>query len=74
MPYHYRPDDLARIETKARTLARSGKYRSHVEIRNVLEAGGYDLTARIFDNRWSQAEIDRLCDRARGLARSVVKI
>jgi hypothetical protein len=48
-------------------MARSGKYRSHVEIRTVLERAGVELTAQIFKNRWSQTEIDRLCDRARSI-------
>jgi hypothetical protein len=62
-----RADDLARIETQVRSMARSGKYRSHVEIRNALERAGVELTAQIFKNRWSQTEIDRLCDRARSI-------
>ena len=65
MNNRFRINDLARIETQARALARSGKYRSHVAIRNVLEASGFELTAKIFDNRWSQTEIDRLCHQAR---------
>jgi hypothetical protein len=68
MPNRHRPDDLAWIETKARSMARSGKYRSHVEIRNLLEAHGFELTARVFDNLWSQTEIDRLCRKARAIA------
>jgi len=65
MNNRFRPNDLARIETQARAMARSGKYRGHAEIRNVLESSGFELTAKVFDNRWSQTEIDRLCHQAR---------
>jgi len=68
MPNRYRPDDLARIETKARSMARSGKYRSHVEIGNLLEAHGFELNARVVDNLRAQTEIDRLCHQTRAIA------
>jgi hypothetical protein len=67
MVKRYRTNQLARIETMARSLARSGKYRSYVEIRNLLEVRGFDQTPRVFENRWSQTEIDRLCYQARAV-------
>ena len=58
-------EQLARIETKARTLARSGEYYGFKQIERVLIAGGHQQAPKIFANRWSQAEVDRLCELAR---------
>jgi hypothetical protein len=55
---------LARIETKARTLARSGKFPSFISIKILLLARGYSETHKIFANRWTQFELDRLCRQA----------
>ena len=52
---------LARIETEARTLARSGNYRSFISIKMLLLARGYSEAHKIFANRWTQFELDRLC-------------
>ena len=54
----------ARIETEARTLARSGKYRSFITIKMMLLARGYSEAHKIFANRWTQSELDRLCRQA----------
>ena len=65
---------LARIEAEARTLARSGDYRSFDSIEIILLARGYQEAHRVFSNRWSQAEVDRLCRQARkGAAQSAAR-
>jgi hypothetical protein len=64
----YKAQDLARVETEARTLARSGRYRGYVEIKRELESRGLPAVARIFINAWSRAEVDRLCRHARASA------
>ena len=55
---------LARIETEARTLARSGKYHSFTSIKNLLLAHGYPEAHKVFANRWTRSELDRLCQQA----------
>jgi hypothetical protein len=60
-------EQLARIETKARALAQSGEYYTFKQIESVLIARGYQEASKIFANKWSQAEVDRLCDQARSL-------
>jgi hypothetical protein len=55
---------LARIETEARTLARSGEHRSFNSIEMILLARGFQEAHKIFANRWSQSELDRLCHQA----------
>lgn len=52
---------LARIETEARTLARSGEYGSSRSVELALVALGYPEAHKIFANRWTRSEIDRLC-------------
>lgn len=54
----------AQIETEARVLARSANYRSAAAIEIVLLARGYREAAELFANRWTQSELDRLCDAA----------
>jgi hypothetical protein len=61
---------LARIETEARTLARSGKYLGFTSIKSVLLAHGYPEARKVFANRWTQSELDRLCQQARQLKES----
>jgi hypothetical protein len=56
---------VARIETKARTLARSGGHFSFSSIRSALLAEGYPEAHKVFANRWTQYELDRLCQQAR---------
>jgi hypothetical protein len=61
---------LARIETEARTLARSGDFGGFASIERALLTRGYDEAPRVFANRWTQSEVDRLCLQARlGAAR-----
>jgi hypothetical protein len=62
-------EQRACIETRARALARSGEYYGFKQIERVLIAEGYQRAPKIFANRWSQAEVDRLCDQARSLRR-----
>ena len=62
---------LARIETEARTLARSGNFGGFASIERALLTRGYDEAPRVFSNRWTQYEVDRLCLQARlGAAQS----
>jgi hypothetical protein len=63
---------VARIETEARRLARSGLYQGFSAIEMALMAQGYRDVAIVFANRWTQSELDRLCDRARNCAPSIV--
>ena len=55
---------FARIETEARALARSGKYLTSRSISMALLAQGYRDTPKVFANRWTQYELDRLCELA----------
>jgi hypothetical protein len=55
---------LARIETEARTLARSGNYYGFSSIKNLLLTRGYPEANKVFANRWTQSELDRLCRQA----------
>jgi hypothetical protein len=62
---------LACIETEARVLARSGKFHSFSSIEMALLSRGFPEAHKVFANRWSQSEVDRLCQQAqRGAARS----
>ena len=56
---------LARLQTEARRLARSGAYHDFVEVRRELMAGGHEDAWKIFKNLWTRSEINRLCDLAR---------
>ena len=55
---------VARIETEARRLARSGQHSGFRSIERTLSAGGYREAPRVFANRWTQYELDRLCEQA----------
>ena len=55
---------LAHIETEARKLARSGNYVSASAIEMALLAGGCHEATKLFANRWTQSELNRLCDEA----------
>jgi len=57
-------DRLARIETEARTLARSGNHYGFSSIKNLLLTRGYPEANKVFANRWTQSELDRLCKQA----------
>jgi hypothetical protein len=59
---------LACIETEARVLARSGKFQSFSSIEMALLTRGFQEAHKVFANRWSQAEVDRLCQQAQGRA------
>ena len=56
---------LARIETEARTLARSGNFGGFASIERALLTRGYEEAPRVFANRWTQSEVDRLCLQAK---------
>jgi hypothetical protein len=56
---------LAQIETEARKLAHSGTYLGFRSIQNCLVASGYAEASKLFKNRWTQTEIDRLCRMSR---------
>ena len=58
-------ESLARIETEARKLARSGQYQSFISIELALLARGYRDAAKVFANPWTQHELDRICEQAR---------
>jgi hypothetical protein len=64
---------LAQIETEARVLARSGKYRSFVTIEMVLLTRGFREARRLFANKWTQTEVDRLCEQANRRASDLVR-
>jgi hypothetical protein len=57
-------DQLAEIETEARRLARSGQYQGFGSIQTALKARGFTKAPRVFANRWTCSELDRLCERA----------
>jgi hypothetical protein len=55
---------LARIETEARKLARSGAFYDFRSIQCELRANGFLEVDKVFSNRWTQSELDRLCRKA----------
>jgi hypothetical protein len=55
-------DTLAKIETEARALARSGHYRGFRAVQHQLIVSGYSEAEQLFQNRWQQVEIDRICE------------
>jgi hypothetical protein len=57
-------DRLAQIETEARKMARSGHYRSSGAIQMALLARGFVEASKLFTNRWTCSELDRLCEQA----------
>ena len=66
-------DRLAHVETEARKMARSGEYRNSGSIHMALLAIGVVEASRLFSNRWTCSELDRLCRQAqetRGLCDS----
>jgi hypothetical protein len=58
---------LARIETEARNLARSGNHHSFSSIKMQLLTRGYPEANKVFANRWTQYELDRLCRQAQDI-------
>jgi hypothetical protein len=57
-------DRLARIETEARRLARSGNHQSFESIERALLIDGYCESPRLFRNLWTQLELNRICQEA----------
>ena len=57
-------DQVAQIETEARRLARSGEYRGFRSIQAALLARGLPKVPKVFANRWTCTELDRLCEQA----------
>ena len=58
-------EGFAVIETEARALARSGNYLNARSIEMALLVQGYrDDVPKVFANRWTQSELDRLCELA----------
>jgi hypothetical protein len=55
---------LAQIETAARAMARSGQYGSASSIEMALMARGIGEAHKVFSNRWTRSEFDRLCEQA----------
>ena len=55
---------LAHIETEARKLARTGQHRSYRSIEMALLGEGYREALKVFANRWTQCELDRICQQS----------
>jgi hypothetical protein len=55
---------VAQIETEARKMARSGAYHNASSIESVLVEMGYPEARKLFANRWTHSELNRLCDQA----------
>jgi hypothetical protein len=68
-PRHRKLDQLSHTETEARKLARSGNYRGFGSIQIVLLTQGFAETSKVFANRWTCSELDRLCEQARHAVR-----
>ena len=51
----------AQIETEARRMAKTGIYLGYRAIASRLVDRGYAEAPKLFRNRWTQQEIDRLC-------------
>ena len=56
-----RVERSAQIETEARRLARSGIYMGFRAIARRLVEQGYKEAPKLFENRWTQQELNRLC-------------
>lgn len=55
---------IAYIETEARRLARSGRHYGWRSIESELLERGLTGVRKVFANRWTQFELDRLCEKA----------
>ena len=55
-------NQIAQTETEARKLARSGEHRSFRSIQAALLARGLPKVPKVFANRWTCTELDRLCE------------
>jgi len=65
---------VARIETEARRLARSGRFLSSRSIEQALLAGGFPEAHEIFRNLWTHSELNRLCEQAARRASDALKL
>jgi hypothetical protein len=54
----------AYLESEARSLARSGNHRNFRTIETLLIVGGYPEARKLCANRWTQGELDRICQQA----------
>lgn len=61
----HRIEQLARLQTEARSLAHSGAYSDFTQVRRELIARGHRDAWKIFENLWTRSEINRLCELAR---------
>jgi hypothetical protein len=52
---------IGRLETEARRMARSGAFVGFHAVQRRLLDTGFVEAQKLFKNRWTQAEIDRLC-------------
>jgi hypothetical protein len=57
-------DRRAYIVTEARRLARSGEHFSSKSILAVFLGSGFREANRVFANRWTRSELDRICEQA----------
>ena len=55
---------MADLETEARALARSGAFHDFRPIEARLRLSGYPETKKLFANRWTQEELNRICQQA----------
>jgi hypothetical protein len=55
---------FALIETEARKLARSGNHRNAWSVGRALQAQGFVEVPKLLANRWTQSELDRICETA----------
>jgi hypothetical protein len=59
-------EERARIESEARKLARSGEHSRWWSIQLALLAQGrFTQVPRVFANKWTCSELDRLCQQAK---------
>jgi hypothetical protein len=61
---HQKSERLALIESKARAYARSGDHRDFSSIEALLIIEGYSEARKLFANRWTQEELNRICRQA----------
>jgi hypothetical protein len=71
---HSKRDRVARIETEARRLARSGRFLSSRSIEQALLAEGFPEAHQVFRNLWTHSELNRLCEQAARRAADTLKL
>ena len=59
-----RTRDFGFVETEARRLARSGRYPNARRIERALLEQRVPGVEKVFKNRWTQIELDRICEQA----------